>query len=139
MSRFVPLGRLFFAISLGAFGILQFIYHDFVPGRGPAWPAQIPGRLVWAYVSGAALIAASAAIISRKQARSAAIVSGTMIFLWVVLLHIPRAASNLYDSRNEWTAVFEALAFSGLALLLSGAVPGQERAPAAKRAYARAG
>ena len=269
MRQFVPFGRLFFAISLGAFGVLQFIFHDFVAGRAPAWPASFPGRLVWAYISGAVLICTSAAIILGKKARLAAVVSGTiillwallrniplaaadsgfgiawtnmgkaltlfggafalagslpeeqgggtlstlinardaflylgryclgsfmilcgvqhflfiqfvpslvpawipvpvfwtyfagvaliaggaglmlsqtarlagalsglMIFLWVVLLHIPRAASNLYDSRNEWTAVFEALAFSGLALILSGALPERERAPAARRAYA---
>ena len=30
-------GRLFFAIGLAGFGILQFIYGDFVPGAGIVW------------------------------------------------------------------------------------------------------
>ena len=44
-----------------------------------------------------------------------------MIFLWVVMLHIPRAVTATPATRaNETTAVFEALAFSGLAFLLAG-------------------
>jgi hypothetical protein len=35
-----------------------------------------------------------------------------------VLLHIPRALANLHDA-NETTAVFEALAMSGIAILIS--------------------
>jgi hypothetical protein len=41
-----------------------------------------------------------------------------MIFLWVILLHIPRAAADLRNT-NEMTAVFEALAFSGAAFLVA--------------------
>jgi hypothetical protein len=39
----------------------------------------------------------------------------------VILLHIPRAlaAQDAAQVRNEWTAVFEALAFSGLAFFLT--------------------
>jgi hypothetical protein len=44
-----------------------------------------------------------------------------MVFLWVLLLHIPRAigALDAASSRNEWTAVFEALAVSGIALVIA--------------------
>jgi hypothetical protein len=37
------------------------------------------------------------------------------------MLHIPRAlaAPDAASSRNEWTAVFEALAISGIALLVA--------------------
>jgi len=40
-----------------------------------------------------------------------------MLFLWVIVLHIPRAIANPYvGNGNELTSVFEALAFSGIAL-----------------------
>jgi hypothetical protein len=40
-----------------------------------------------------------------------------MLFLWLVLLHIPRAIAEPYVAKgNEITSVFEALAFSGIAL-----------------------
>src|SRR5687768_4014730 len=95
-DRFVTVGRLFFALALIAFGILQFIYGDFVSGRAPAFPPSIPGRLVWAYISGALLIVAGAAILSGKKARGAAILAGTLIFVWALLRHLPALAANPY-------------------------------------------
>jgi hypothetical protein len=50
--------------------------------------------------------------------RLAAALSGIMIFLWGVLLHIARAAVDIRSS-NETTAVFEALAMSGAAFLVA--------------------
>ncbi len=41
-----------------------------------------------------------------------------MIFLWVILPHIPRAMADFHNA-NETTAVFEALAFSGIAFMLA--------------------
>jgi len=40
-----------------------------------------------------------------------------MIFLWVLMLHIPRALADLHNA-NETTAVFEALAFAGVSFLI---------------------
>jgi hypothetical protein len=43
-----------------------------------------------------------------------------MIFLWVLMLHIPRAIADPYTNvGNEWASVFEALAFSGMAFMLT--------------------
>jgi hypothetical protein len=43
-----------------------------------------------------------------------------MMFLWVFLLHIPRAIADPRGSLgNEWTSVFEALAYSGVAFILA--------------------
>ncbi len=40
-----------------------------------------------------------------------------MIFLWLIVLHIPWAIADPYTDRgNEITSVFQALAFSGIAL-----------------------
>ena len=59
----------------------------------------------------------------------AAALTALMIFLWVILLHIPRALADLHNT-SESTAVFEALAMTGIALLLataplSGSPPGR--------------
>ncbi len=48
-----------------------------------------------------------------------------MIFLWVLLLHIPRAVASPHDS-NETTAVFEALAMSGGAILIAANPKGKK-------------
>jgi hypothetical protein len=50
-----------------------------------------------------------------------------MIFLWFIMLHIPRAIADPHSGNgNEWTSVFEALAFSGIAFLMA-AVPDSGR------------
>lgn len=43
-----------------------------------------------------------------------------MILSWVFVLHIPRAlsATGTSASQSEWTALFEATAFAGIALAL---------------------
>ena len=113
-------GRLFFAIGLAGFGILQFIYGDFVPGRAPAWPPAIPGRLVWAFASGAILIGAGAAIASGVRARSGALASGTIIVIWALLRHLPGLVANPHGI--TLTASGKALALSGGAFAVAGSL-----------------
>jgi uncharacterized membrane protein len=119
-DKIAGLGRLFFAAGLIAFGILQFIHGDFVATLVPAW---ISGHYFWTYFAAIALITGGAGLILPQTARLAAALTGLMIFLWVMLLHIPRAvAAAGPQSRNEWTAVFEALAMSGIAFVIAGSL-----------------
>jgi uncharacterized membrane protein len=119
--RIAGTGRLFFSIALAAFGIEQFIYGDFVPGRAPAWPPAIPGRLVWACVSGAILIGAGAAITSGIRARWAALASGTMIFVWALLRQLPGLVANPHGI--VLTQSGKALALFGGAFAVAGSIP----------------
>jgi hypothetical protein len=43
---------------------------------------------------------------------------GTMFFIWVVILHIPRVATNPRDG-NEVTSLLVALAMSGVSFILA--------------------
>ena len=55
----------------------------------------------------------------KKTAALAGTLLGTMLFVWVLVLHIPRAVADPYGAiGNEWTSVFQALAFSGVAFIL---------------------
>jgi uncharacterized membrane protein YphA (DoxX/SURF4 family) len=108
----------------------HFIYADFVATLVPAW---IPGHYFWTYFAGIALIAGGAGLIIPQTARLAATLTGLMIFLWVVLLHIPRALAAVGPQiRNEWTAVFEALFFSGIAFVLAASLRNANRVPSEK-------
>src|SRR6266850_3968615 len=120
------LGRVFFAVSLIAFGTQQFLFGDVVPGRAPAWPASVPGRLLFAYVSGAVFIACGAAIILRRGGRGAAIVSGTMIFAWALLRHIPLAIADT-GYGLAWTNLGKSVALFGGALAVAGSLPEEKR------------
>jgi len=110
-------------VCLGAFlaaaGVQHFLFLPFVMTLVPAW---IGGARFWTYFAGVALIAGGLGLMVPWTARLAGALSGLMIFLWVVLLHVPRAlaAAPGAASRNEWTAVFEALAMSGIAFVLAG-------------------
>jgi uncharacterized membrane protein YphA (DoxX/SURF4 family) len=112
-------GRIGFGLSLIASGVQHFLFTDTVKTLVPAW---IPGARVWAQLAGAALIGGGVGLMVPKLTRLAGVAVGLMIFTWFVILHIPRAlAAPPAAQRNEWIAAFEALAFAGIALLLSGA------------------
>jgi uncharacterized membrane protein len=117
LEKFIPLGGIFLSITMILFGIDHFLYGEFVSKLVPAW---IPGQLFWTYFAGVALIGSGVAIILKVKLKLVAILLGIMIFLWLVVLHIPRAIADPYsDKGNELTSVFEALGFSGIALIVA--------------------
>jgi uncharacterized membrane protein len=106
-------------ISLAGFfilaAILHFLYADFVATLIPNW---IPAQLFWTYFAGVALIAGALGMFIPKTEFYAAALSGLMIFLWVILLHAPRALADLHNA-NETTAFFEALTMCGASILIA--------------------
>jgi len=123
LARFIPFGRFFLAAFLIFGGSMHFIYVEFAASLVPAW---IPGHIFWTYFAGCALIAGGIGIMLPWTTRLAASLAAIMIFLWVVLLHIPRALADLSNS-NETTAVFEALAMSGAAILVATQATGKKK------------
>jgi uncharacterized membrane protein len=115
-ARLEPLGAWLLALFLLVCGIQHFVYSDFVTTLVPSW---IPAQRFWTYFAGVALIAGGAGLLVPKTARLAATLSASMIFLWVLLLHIPRALAGP-NHANETAGVFEALAISGVALIVAG-------------------
>jgi uncharacterized membrane protein len=108
--------RLFLSIFLTLGGIQHFVYESFVVTLIPDW---IPNHVFWARFAGVALIAGGLGIWLPRTARLAGTLTGVMIFLWFVMLHIPRAAASPKDPL-EWSGVFESLAMSGVAFLVAG-------------------
>jgi uncharacterized membrane protein len=119
LKRFTRIGALFLGGFFAFCGVLHFIYVNAVVGLVPSW---IPWHIFWTYFSGVALIAGGVGMNVRPTAKTAAGLSSLMIFLWLVLLHIPRAMADLRNS-NETTAVFEALAVAAGALLAAICAP----------------
>ena len=113
-EKLIPFGKFFFSITMIAFGIDHFFYTEFVATLVPAW---VPDHTFWAYLAGVALIGSGVAIILKIKRRRIALLTSIMIFLWLIVLHIPRAIAEPYVAKgNEITSVFQALAFSGIAL-----------------------
>jgi len=117
-ERIIPLGSYFLAIVMVIFGIEHFVYIGFVP---KLVPKGIPFPVFWSYFTGVALIAAGLGIILNIKLRLAASLLGLMIFIWFLLLHIPRALADPRSlNGNEIVSAFEALAFSCAAFILAG-------------------
>jgi uncharacterized membrane protein len=117
LENLIPLGRVFFSITMIAFGLDHFYYPEFVATLVPTW---IPGSLFWTYFAGVALMGSGIAIILKIQLKGAALLLGLMLLLWLLMLHIPRAIADPFgDKGNELTSVFEALGFAGIAVVVA--------------------
>lgn len=88
---FLILGRIFFSIMLIAFGIDHFLYKEFVATLVPGW---IPGHVFWTYFAAVALIGSGICIMFKIKIRPAGLLLGIMLFLWFIILHIPRAIAD---------------------------------------------
>jgi hypothetical protein len=118
LEKLIPSGAILFAITIVGFGVLHFMLAKEASSFVPAW---IPGHMFWMYFCGAALIGSGVAIILKIKVGLFAALLGTMIFLWFILLHIPRVvASPAADLGGELTSAFLALAYSGIAFVIAG-------------------
>lgn len=123
------LGKLFFCTTLVVFGVEHFLYEAFV---ATLIPNYIPWHIFWTRFAAVALIGSGSVIIIDgilrvfhiyipNIGRVVALLLGLMLFLWVFMLHIPRAIADPHSGNgNEWTSVFEAFTFSGIAFLIAG-------------------
>lgn len=112
---------------LGAFlllcGAQHFAYAGFVDSLVPAWIP--PGPRFWTYFSAVALLAGGAGVMWPPTRWLAGILSGGMIFLWMLLLHLPRSVEM--KNASELAGVFEALALAGVCWLVAGTVTRRSR------------
>jgi uncharacterized membrane protein YphA (DoxX/SURF4 family) len=117
LKRIIPFGSIFFCITMVSFGVDHFLYTKGISVLVPTW---IPGAMFWTYFAGAALFCSGIAIILRIKLKLSALLLALMIFLWLIVLHIPRAIADPYGLHgNEVSSVFEAFGFSGIAYLIA--------------------
>lgn len=114
-NKLMKIGLYFVAIFLVIGGVQHFIYTAFCATLVPTW---IPGPMFWAYFAGAALISGGIGIMLKPTRPLAAALSGIMILLWTVMLHIERVAASNFHDYNEITSFFETIAFGSALLVL---------------------
>jgi uncharacterized membrane protein YphA (DoxX/SURF4 family) len=110
-------GRIMFALGIIALAVLQFKARDYIVGRPPAllwphWAAVMPGKFVWACISGSLMIIAGLAVILNKKGKSAAIFIGSMILVYSFFLrHLP--------AMTDWVNAYKSLALAGGAFIVA--------------------
>lgn len=100
-----------FGIFLLICGAQHFAYAAFVDAMVPAWIP--PGPRFWTFTTAVLLLAGGLGLLRPRLRRAAGLLSGVMILLWILLLHIPRSVET--RTAFELAGVFEALALVGVA------------------------
>lgn len=116
------IGTTFFALALIGLGVEHFVFGEFVTGRAPAWPASLPGGVIFAGLTGIVFIVSGLAVLTGKRARSAAVVAAILIAAWALLRHIPVLVVEEFLS-GAWTRAGKALTFTGGAVAVAAAFP----------------
>lgn len=118
LGRMIPLGTIFFSLMMIIFGIDHYLYAQDVSEYIPAW---IPFPVFWTYFAGTALIGSGIGIILNIKRSLNATLLGSMIFIWFIILHIPKAIASPFEGMGgEVTSAFLALAYSGTAFVIAG-------------------
>ena len=115
IDKVIALTYLCFAIPLAVFGAEHLADTKDLLN---AVPSYMPWRLFWVYFVGLALIAASLSIATKIQVRWSGLLFGTMMFLFVAMLHFPGAVTT--GGRIPWTIVFREMSFGGAGWVLAG-------------------
>lgn len=113
-GEYIVLGRIGLGVFLIIAGVQHFTFTEFVATLIPGW---FPGNPTWwVQFAGVGLLAGGLGLLVSQTARWAALLSGLMVFSWFWIVHIPR----VFVSESDGIAVFEALAVSGIALVIAG-------------------
>jgi uncharacterized membrane protein len=124
MTQVLRFGRVCFALGTIGLGVTHFVFQQFTTGRAPAWPESLPGGVVWAYVSGAVVIAVGVALTARWYPRFAALTAATIIVGWALLRHIPLLLATGFLT-PPWTAAGKALTLVGGMLAVAATSPAE--------------
>lgn len=96
-ARLTRGSQIAFGVCALIFGTAHFVYMDLTAPLIPKWLP--PSQEFWGYATGLCRIAAGAAILSRVQARLAAILLTVMFASFTPLVHLPMLFA---DPSNHW-------------------------------------
>lgn len=122
MNKLTVIGRILFALPFLAFGINHFLMIDFYTGSITSF---IPVKGYAVMLTGAAMIAASISIITKKYMQLATTLLALLLFIFIVTIHIP----GLFDEEGWKLALIMLLkdtSLMGGSILLAGACAQQK-------------
>ena len=116
MDALPKLGKFLFALPMAVFGLMHFMMGEAMAGMVP-----IPGGVLWVYLTGVALLAAAAAIITGKQAVLASQLLALFLLITAFTVHLPAVMGGDQAAMGQ---VLKDVALAGGALIFSGAAGG---------------
>lgn len=110
-------GRVLFALTIISFGVDHYLYAHEATAYMPLW---IGHKLFWLYFTGTCLLGSGIAILLKINVRLFAGLLGLMIFIWVIIVHFPKAtAAPIAVNGGEIVSGLIALAYCGIAFIVS--------------------
>jgi uncharacterized membrane protein len=125
----ISFGRIVLAMAAIFFALEHFLHPQFAPGvpSEKLTPSWVPFPTVWAYLTGAILLAAGIGLALNKKARiAAASIGGLMTVLTLclyLLMLILAHAGPAPDINEAFNYVADTLLYAGVALVLASALP----------------
>jgi len=81
-------------------------------------PAFIPGGVIWVYLTGATLLAASISILAQKMTRLACILLGVLLLIFVLTIHLPGVIES--GGESGMPNLLKDLALAGASWFIAG-------------------
>jgi putative oxidoreductase len=91
MNAFLSLGRWFFAIPFAIFGLQHLMNANSMTAYIPAY---MPVPIVWVYLTGLCLIAASVSMLTGKYDKLGATLLAIFLLLMVATMHLPNTLNT---------------------------------------------
>jgi uncharacterized membrane protein len=118
-ERGLRISQFLLGLALIPIGISHFVYARETAGFVPAW---IPFRTGWAYLTGAAHVAAGLGVLFGVVPRLAAMLEAAMIGIFTALVWIPLVV-QAPRSQLPWTGFFISWVIAGAAWVVAASIP----------------
>lgn len=112
------IAKFLFALALIPIGLSHIFYVQLTADYVPAW---LPDRTVWAYLTGAAHLAAAVGVLFSIYPRLAASLEACMMSLFTILVWIPGVVTDPTD-RIQWTALVVSATIACAAWVVAGSL-----------------
>ncbi len=114
MEMITNQAKYIFALPFLVFGAMHLMMADNMAGLVPAY---VPGGVLWVYLTGLALVAASLAIMVGKMAKLASFLLGVLMLVFAFTIHL---AAVVGGDQMAMGSFLKDMALAGAAFFYSG-------------------